>query len=87
MIGTKTAGAVGSTARFELGDGSLISITVAVYVSTQGASLNMIGVSPDITVERTNDDIAAGRDPQLDAAIANANMKVSSFAFMPLLAA
>jgi len=87
VIGTKTAGAVGSTARFELGDGSLISITVAVYVSTQGASLNMIGVSPDITVERTNDDIAAGRDPQLDAAIANADMKVSSFAFMPLLAA
>jgi C-terminal processing protease CtpA/Prc len=78
VIGTKTAGAVGSTARFELGDGSELSITVAVYTSAKGAMLNGIGVSPDITVERTNDDIAAGRDPQLDAAIANANAKVST---------
>lgn len=76
VIGTKTAGAIGSTARVELGDGSLLSITVAVYVSANGTSLNGIGVSPDITVERTNDDIIAGRDPQLDAAITNANTKV-----------
>jgi len=71
VIGTKTAGAVGSTSRSELGDGSLLSITVAIYVSAKGASLNTIGISPDITVERTNDDIVAGRDPQLAAAIAN----------------
>ncbi len=86
VIGTKTAGAVGSTARFELGDSSLISITVAVYISVKGASLNTIGVSPDITVERTNDDIAAGRDPQLDAAIADADAKVSPSVFGPLAA-
>ncbi len=87
VIGTKTAGAVGSTARFELGDSSLISITVAVYISVKGASLNTIGVSPDITVERTNDDIAAGRDPQLDAAIASANAQVPTSIFGPFLAA
>ncbi len=85
VIGTKTAGAVGSTSRFELGDGSLLSITVAIYISAKGASLNTIGVSPDITVERTNDDIIAGRDPQLAAAIANA--KISPLTFEPPLAA
>lgn len=86
VIGTKTAGAVGSTARFELGDGSLLSITVAVYTSANGASLNGIGVSPDIAVARTDDDIAAARDPQLDAAIANANAKVNTTLFGPLAA-
>ncbi len=84
VIGTKTAGAVGSTSRFELGDGSELSITVAVYISANGAMLNGIGVSPDITVEQTNEDIAAGRDPQLDAAIANVNAKV--YTNMPLAA-
>ncbi len=86
VIGTKTAGAVGSTARFELGDGSELSVTVAVYVSAKGTSLNGIGISPDSTVERTNDDIAVGRDPQLDAAIANANAQVSPIMYGPLAA-
>lgn len=87
VIGTKTAGAVGSTQRFELGDGSLMSITVAVYVSVKGASLNGIGVAPDIMVDRTNDDIVAARDPQLDAAVSSANAKVSPPYYLPFLAA
>jgi carboxyl-terminal processing protease len=86
VIGTKTAGAVGSTSRSELGDGSLLSVTVAIYVSANGATLNGIGVSPDITVARTDDDIIAGRDPQLDAAIANANTNVDTNIFGPLAA-
>jgi len=87
VIGTKTAGALGSTSRFELGDGSLLSVTVAVYISAKGAALNTIGVSPEITVERAKSDIVAGRDPQLDAAIANANAQIYARAFGPLLAA
>lgn len=87
VIGTRTAGAVGSTQRFELGDGSLMSVTVAVYVSAKGASLNGIGVTPDITVDRTNDDIVAARDPQLDAAISSANAKVNPSYYLPFLAA
>jgi carboxyl-terminal processing protease len=87
VIGTKTAGAVGSTQRFELGDGSLLSITVAVYVSAKGASLNDIGVAPEITVDRTNDDIVAARDPQLDAAIGSANIKANPSYDAPVLAA
>jgi carboxyl-terminal processing protease len=86
VIGTKTAGAVGSTQRFELGDGSLLSITVAIYVSAKGASLNDIGVAPGVTVDRTNDDIVAARDPQLDAAIGSASMKANPSYYLPLLA-
>ncbi len=86
VIGTKTAGAVGSTQRFELGDGSLLSITVAVYVSVNGASLNTIGITPDITVDRTNDDIVAARDPQLDAAITTVNGKLNPSIYLPFAA-
>ncbi len=87
VIGTKTAGAVGSTQRFELGDGSLLSVTVAVYVSAKGASLNGIGVTPTITVNRTNDDVVAARDPQLAAAITDANVKANPASYLPFLAA
>ena len=87
LIGTKTAGALGSTRRFDLGDGSLISITTSVYTSAKGADLNTIGVSPDVTVERTKDDIVAGRDPQFDAAVAGINLKVQLTGFATRFAA
>ena len=64
-----------------------LSITVAVYVSAKGASLNGIGVTPNVTVDRTNDDIVAARDPQLDAAISDANAKANPSNYLPLLAA
>lgn len=83
LVGTKTAGAVGSTQRTELGDGSLLSITVAVYISAKGASLNAIGITPDIVVDRTNDDVLAGRDPQLDAAIGRANALIDPISARP----
>jgi carboxyl-terminal processing protease len=69
LIGVKTAGALGHTAAYPLGDGSAISVTVDVYESRGGEKVNGIGVTPDITVERTIDDIVAGRDPQLSAGV------------------
>jgi carboxyl-terminal processing protease len=72
-VGKTTAGALGSTRPFNLGDGSAISITIAIYTSAKGESVNGTGYTPDIVVDRTNDDLLAGRDPQLDAAITRAN--------------
>jgi len=69
LIGVKTAGALGHTAAYPLGDGSAISVTVDVYESKGGEKVNGIGVTPDITVERTIEDIVAGRDPQLSAGV------------------
>lgn len=76
-VGTKTAGALGSTRGFDLSDRSMISLTTSIYTSAKGAALNGIGFTPDIVVERTNDDVLAGRDPQLNAAIATANAAVA----------
>jgi carboxyl-terminal processing protease len=72
-VGKTTAGALGSTRPFTLTDGSAISITIAIYTSAKGESLNGTGYTPDIAVDRTNDDFMAGRDPQLDTAITRAN--------------
>lgn len=76
-VGTKTAGALGSTRGVDLSDRSMLSITTSIYTSAKGASLNGIGFTPDIVVERTNDDVLAGRDPQLDAAITKANAAIA----------
>lgn len=69
LIGVKTAGALGHTAAYPLGDGSAISVTVDEYESRGGEKVNGIGVSPDITIERTIDDLVAGQDPQLKAGV------------------
>jgi carboxyl-terminal processing protease len=69
IIGVKSAGALGYTSAYPLGDGSAISVTISEYESRGGEKVNGIGVTPDVTVERTIDDIVAGRDPQLAAGV------------------
>lgn len=70
LVGAKSSGAIGTTRPTELGDGTMLAITLSEYVSHGGERLNGIGVSPDITVTRTADDIVNNVDPQLDTAVA-----------------
>jgi carboxyl-terminal processing protease len=70
VIGTTTNGCVGYTNILPLGDGSSLAVTTHVNLGPiSNTALNGVGVVPDEWVGRTQDDIAAGRDPQLDAAI------------------
>ena len=69
LIGVKTAGALGHTAAYSLGDGSAISVTVDEYESRSGEKVNGVGVTPDTTVERSIQDLISGRDPQLTAGV------------------
>ncbi len=69
LIGVKTAGALGHTAAYPLGDGSAISVTVDEYESRGGTKANGIGVTPDVTVERTIQDLVSNRDPQLTSGV------------------
>ncbi|HZP56401.1 MAG TPA: S41 family peptidase [Dehalococcoidia bacterium] len=72
IIGAKTNGCVGFTDIVPLGDGSSIAVTTHVNLGpVTNAPLNGVGVVPDQAVGRTAADIAAGRDPQLDAAVAH----------------
>ena len=47
---------------------SSLKITIAKWYTPKGISINENGITPDITVGRTADDINAERDPQLDKA-------------------
>ncbi len=67
LIGVKTSGALGHTSAFPLGDGTAISVTVDVYESRNGLRLNGVGVSPDIEIKMSVQDLVTGRDPQLKA--------------------
>jgi C-terminal peptidase prc len=71
VLGATTNGCVGFTDVSPLGDGSSFAVTTHVNLGpvTQKA-LNGVGVIPDEPVGRSTTDIAAGRDPQLDAAVA-----------------
>lgn len=72
VVGANTNGCVGYTDVQELGDGSSLAVTSHVNLGpVSGTVLAGIGVAPDETVARTAEDIAAIRDPQLDAAIAH----------------
>ncbi len=72
VLGETTDGCVGYTDVGALGDGSSLAVTTHVHTGpVTDAQLNGVGVVPDDTVARSADDIAAARDPQLDAAIAH----------------
>ena len=71
VIGATTNGCAGFTDVAPLGDGSSLAVTTHVNLGpVSGRELNGVGVVPDLAVPRTQDDIANGRDPQLDAAVA-----------------
>ncbi len=72
VVGGKTNGCVGYTDIEPLGDGTSMAVTTHVNNGpVSNTVLNGVGVVPDETVARTQDDIANARDPQLDAAIAH----------------
>lgn len=68
LIGSKTAGAIGTVRAWPLSDGTSLAVTASIYENFKGQRLNGVGVTPDIIVARTPADILAGRDPQLDTA-------------------
>ncbi len=71
LVGSKTAGCIGGTYSADNGDGSGLAVSFATMLGpVTGTALNGIGITPDEVVERTAEDLAAGRDPQLQAAIA-----------------
>jgi carboxyl-terminal processing protease len=50
-------------------DQGAVRVTIAKWLTPSGRAIDTIGLTPDIEVKMTNDDITAGLDPQLDAAV------------------
>jgi carboxyl-terminal processing protease len=69
LIGVKTFGKGSVQHVYTLSDQSQLNVTIARFFSPGGNEINDVGVTPDIEVKVTEDDIANKVDPQLDAAI------------------
>lgn len=68
LVGTRSFGKGSVQELVNLGEGSL-KITVARWLTPAGRSISDGGLTPDIQVERTQEDFLAGRDPQKERAI------------------
>lgn len=68
VIGEKTYGKGVVQQLFNLSNGTLLKVTTAEWHTPEGRSINGEGITPDIEVERSYDDINAMRDPQMDKA-------------------
>jgi len=52
-----------------LADGRQLKVTIARWYTPNGRNITKEGIAPDVKVEMTVEDINAGKDPQLDAAL------------------
>ena len=69
LIGTETYGKGSVNILHRLSDGSALYVTTARWLTTDHHPIEGVGLTPDIEVEITAEDIASGRDPQLESAI------------------
>lgn len=70
LMGTQSYGKGSVQELIDLKDGSSLKVTVARWFTPNGVSISDGGLTPDIFVDRTPQQVIEGVDPQLDAAIA-----------------
>jgi len=68
LIGEKTAGALGGSVTVPLPDGGM-SVTVERIETPKNATVEAVGITPDVPVTLTVADMERGQDTQLDAAL------------------
>lgn len=59
-------GTIQSTQDFD--DSSSLHVTIAKWLTPKGIWVHKVGLTPEVVVERSEDDILNGRDPQIDKA-------------------
>lgn len=68
IVGEKTYGKGVVQQLYDLSNGTLLKVTTAEWYTPKDRSINGEGITPDVEVERTYEDINAMRDPQMDEA-------------------
>ncbi len=69
LIGEQTLGKGSVQLSHYLGDGSELRVTIARWFTPNGRAIHGEGLAPDIQVNLTDEDMTAGRDPQLQRAM------------------
>ena len=68
IVGEKTYGKGVVQNLFTLGDGSTLKVTTADWYTPNERTINNEGITPDVEIERSYEDINKMRDPQMDKA-------------------
>ncbi|MEO6110127.1 MAG: S41 family peptidase [Candidatus Saccharimonadales bacterium] len=68
LLGTKTFGKGSVQKLISLPEGAQLKVTIARWYTPKGVNISKQGITPNKVVDISQDDITAGRDPQLDAA-------------------
>jgi len=71
LVGDQTYGKGSVQNILPLSDGSSLHVTVAQWLTPNRRQITGQGLTPDVVAARTQADIDAGRDPQLDQALAS----------------
>ncbi|MEN9413332.1 MAG: carboxy-terminal-processing protease, carboxyl-terminal processing protease [Candidatus Parcubacteria bacterium] len=69
LIGTNTFGKGSVQELVEISPGTSLKLTVARWLGPDGVQIPLEGIKPDIEADITEEDVKAGKDPQMDAAI------------------
>jgi carboxyl-terminal processing protease len=69
LIGETTFGKGSVQQDFSLTDGSAVHITIANWLTPSGRNISKLGLTPNIEVKVSEDDIKNNRDPQLERAV------------------
>jgi C-terminal processing protease CtpA/Prc len=69
IVGTETAGRLIPGSGFKVGQGYMLIMPKAQYITWQGHRFEGAGIKPDLEVPWSPDSFAAGIDNQLDAAV------------------
>jgi carboxyl-terminal processing protease len=78
LVGQTTYGKGSVQNVHDLADGSQVRITVAVWLTPDGSLIHRRGITPDVEVDLTAQDVEAGRDPQLERAVQEATKLLGS---------
>jgi tricorn protease len=87
LVGKRTwGGVIGINGQYDLVDGSFVSQPeYSFWFKDVGFAVENYGTDPDIEVEITPDDYAAGADPQLDRCIAEMTKEIKRFKKIPTI--
>lgn len=69
LVGTKTFGKGSVQELLEITPDTSLKVTIARWFTPDGVSISDAGLTPDLLIERTAEDIEQERDPQMEAAL------------------
>lgn len=69
LVGTKTFGKGSVQQIVSLPSGGELKVTVAKWYTPSGKNINKEGITPEVIVNLSDDDLKSGRDPQKDKAL------------------